>query len=95
MSATNLMNSSAIKLDTIQFAIPRLLSNGMKMVDVAFANGKPIIFQTSKLVAPWGVSTQYKQTEKFELTLLPTQDLMDGLYSIEAKVVEHMFANQE
>jgi maltodextrin utilization protein YvdJ len=95
MATKKMMKLSDMNVNAIQFAIPRTLSNGMKMVDVAFADGKPIIFQTSKLVAPWGVSTQYKQTEKFELTLLPTQDLMDGLYSIEAKVVQHMFANQE
>ena len=94
MATKKMMKLSDMNVNAIQFAIPRTLSNGMKMVDVAFADGKPIIFQTPKLVAPWGVSTQYKQTDKFELTLLPTQDLMDCLHSIEAKVVDHMFANQ-
>ena len=94
MATKKMMKLSDMNVNAIQFAIPRTLSDGMKMVDVAFADGKPIIFQTPKLVAPWGVSTQYKQTDKFELTLLPTQILMDCLHSIEAQVVDHMFANQ-
>jgi hypothetical protein len=95
MATKKMMKLSDMNVNAIQFAIPRTLSNGMKMVDVAFADGKPIIFQTRKLVAPWGVSTQYKQTDKFELTLLPTQDLMDCLHSIETKVISYMFSNQE
>ena len=95
MATKKMMKLSDMNVNAIQFAIPRTLSNGMKMVDVAFADGKPIIFQTSKLVAPWGVSTQYKQTDKFELTLLPTKDLKEFLNSFETKVISYMFSNQE
>ena len=95
MATTNVMNYSEIDVNAIQFANnPRALSSGMKMVDLVIDN-KPIIFQTSKLVAPWGVSTQYKQTDKFELTLLPTKDLKEFLHSFETKVISYMFSNQE
>lgn len=90
----NVMNCSEIDVNAMQFANPRTLSNGMKMVDLGIDN-KPVIFQTSKLVAPWGVSAQYKQTDKFELTLLPTEDLKEFLHSFEAKVINYMFLNQE
>ena len=94
MASTNLMNSSAINVNAINFEKePRTLSNGMKMIHL-FVGDSDIAFHAPQLVAPFGIQTQYKKDDKFEIALHLPETMVSPLEAIEEKVVDFMFANQ-
>jgi len=93
MSAAHLMNSSAINVNAINFDEPRTLSNGMKMIHL-FVGDSDIAFHAPQLVAPFGIQTQYKKDDKFEIALHLPETMVSPLEAIEEKVVDFMYENQ-
>ena len=91
--ATTKMNLSEISVNAMQFATPRTLSNGMKMIDVLVGD-TDIAFCGDQLVAPFGIQTQYKNNDRFEIALNLPETMRSPLDVIEEKVVAYMFANQ-
>ena len=94
MSATKVMHSSAFDVNAINFEEePRTLSNGMKMIHL-FVGDSDIAFHAPQLVAPFGIQTQYKKDDKFEIALHLPETMVSPLEAIEEKVVDFMYENQ-
>jgi hypothetical protein len=93
MATTKVMNFSAINVNAINFKEPRILSNGIKMIDV-LAGDTDIALWAPQLVAPFGIQTQYKKDDRFEIALQLPESKQFFLHAIEEKVVDYMFENQ-
>ena len=61
----------------------------MKIKDLAYKNQK-LIIQTPKIIAPFGISKQYKSEDKFEITLqLEENNALHEQFQIESACVSH------
>ena len=106
MATINWMNTSrADVVAPFRYSDPKTTSNGMKLIDLAF-NGKQVVLQTPQLIAPFGASDKFEAGKfKLLLRLAPTKpgefekarvgQFIRMLETIDQKVVDHVFKNQE
>ena len=107
MATVNWMNTSrADVVASLRYSNPKTTSNGMKVIDIAFNNGKPAILQSPRLTAPFGANDKFEAGKfKLFLRLEPTKPgeyekaLIDqfkrSLKALDEAVIDHVFKNQE
>ena len=75
-------------------------ANGIKMQDLAY-NNKKLIMQTPKMLAPFGISNQFKSECKFEINLRFEENnalheqFQRMIKAIEKIVIQYIFQHQE
>ena len=102
MATINWMNTSRADVTSdIHFALnTRTTSIGIKFLDLAYKN-KKLLLQTPKMCAPFGINTQCKSEDRFEITLRFEENISlhnqfhRMLKAIEDYVIQYMFEHQE